>query len=376
MADRRRYGVKERKGRWQARPYIPGVGHVWAGTHDTEDEALRAAIEKFDELERLPASKETIQAFADRWMDDYPRSKMSTRKHNKAQAQVLAKEHGKKLLRDFQSDTLTARRWAIKHRGAANTVRAMFNDAKREGLVTKNPFAELGLPASRGRKDIEILSAAEVDHLLELAEASHPKYRFRPFVAFAAYTGMRPSEIYGLEWPDIDFKAQEITVRRQLYRRECSTPKNGKTRKIILPPPADEALRALDKHSLVRLTDETGKERPMDIIFRNKSGAPMSQTTLHFYWVPVRATFGRPKMDFYELRHFCATFLLEMFRAAGEDGASDVATQLGHSDDGKLVRELYGHPDDDLARERLKRLFKTNVKPLRPVEDDEEAANG
>ena len=37
-------------------------------------------------------------------------------------------------------------------------------------------------------------------------------------------------------------------------------------------------------------------------------------------------------------------------------GASewDVAIQLGHRDGGKLVRELYGHPDEDLVRERLR----------------------
>ena len=78
-----------------------------------------------------------------------------------------------------------------------------------------------------------------------------------------------------------------------------------------------------------------------------------------------------------DLRHFCATFLLEKFRAAGEDGSYDVATQLGHTDEGELVRELYGHPDDDLALGRLKRLFKEpDVRPLRRVEDQGEEATG
>jgi integrase len=245
----------------------------------------------------------------------------------------------------------------------------MFTDALDEGLIISNPFADLRLPVSRGRKDIEVLSVDELDRLIELADSSHPDFSdFSRLVAFSAYTGMRPSEVYGLEWPDINFENQEIEVRRQLYRHECSLPKNGKPRKIILPPRAAKALKALDKYPKVWLLDETGKERELDLIFRNKSGDPMSQTTLHFYWTPVRAAFGRPKLDYYELRHFCATFLLEMFRAAGEDGASDVATQLGHTDDGKLVRTLYGHPSDDLARERLKRLFKTNVKPLWSVE--------
>jgi integrase len=61
-------------------------------------------------------------------------------------------------------------------------------------------------------------------------------------------------------------------------------------------------------------------------------------------------------MDFYELRHFCATHLLEL----GVSHA-DVAVQLGHTDGGARVMSTYGHPSEDLARERLKRAYTTNV---------------
>jgi integrase len=37
-----------------------------------------------------------------------------------------------------------------------------------------------------------------------------------------------------------------------------------------------------------------------------------SKSSLYYYWNPVRAAFGRPGMDYYELRHFCATHLLEL----------------------------------------------------------------
>lgn len=370
----RQYGVRQRGDKWIARPYIPGVGHIWAGTFGSEDEALRGAMAAFDEHERLPANKETCEAFAARWIRDYPRPKASTNKHNAQVARAFGKHFGSKLLRDVQR--IDARRWARDHLSYASTVRAMFTDAMDEGLVASNPFSNLRLPKSRGRKDIEVLSASELARLLEVAAECHPKYHFREFVCFAAYTGMRPSEINGLEWADIDFNRSEIHVRRQFRHGECSTPKNGRDRVIILPPPAAEALGALNRYKPVLATDERGVERKIDFVFRGKNGAPCTATTLNYYWSPVRAAFGQPDMDFYCLRHFCATYLLEKFRAAGEDGASDVAIQLGHTDDGSLVRDLYGHPDDDLARERLKRLFKENVEPLRPVEDDDAEATG
>jgi integrase len=94
-----------------------------------------------------------------------------------------------------------------------------------------------------------------------------------------------------------------------------------------------------------------------------KRGRRFSKSSLHYYWNPVRAAFGRPGMDFYELRHFCATHLLEL----GVSHA-DVAIQLGHTDGGALVMSTYGHPSEDLARERLKRAYMQTVTPLRAAE--------
>jgi len=68
-------------------------------------------------------------------------------------------------------------------------------------------------------------------------------------------------------------------------------------------------------------------------------------------------------MHFYELRHFCATHLLELGVLH-----ADVAVQLGHTDGGALVMSTYGHPSEVAARERLKRAFGGNVRPLVPVE--------
>jgi integrase len=69
-------------------------------------------------------------------------------------------------------------------------------------------------------------------------------------------------------------------------------------------------------------------------------------------------------MDYYELRHFCATHLLELGVAH-----ADVAIQLGHTDGGALVMSTYGHPSEDGARERLKRAYERTVTPLRVAED-------
>lgn len=65
-------------------------------------------------------------------------------------------------------------------------------------------------------------------------------------------------------------------------------------------------------------------------------------------------------MDFYELRHFCATHLLGL----GVSHA-DVAVQLGHTDGGALVMSTYGHPSEAAALDRLKRAYSGSVVPLK-----------
>ncbi len=46
-----------------------------------------------------------------------------------------------------------------------------------------------------------------------------------------------------------------------------------------------------------------------------------------------------------------------------------IALHLGHEDGGRLVRELYGHPDAAMPRERTRHEYRSvaPVEPLRPA---------
>jgi integrase len=229
-------------------------------------------------------------------------------------------------------------------------VRAMFGDAVRDGLAPSNPFSNLRLGQSRGRRDLVALTEAELHELAQCALQVHGAYgpTFQAMILFAAYAGIRPGELFALEHDDIDLESLEVFVRKNVDATgQVKLPKNDRQRKVILPPPARDALL-----SMPRRVDTP-------YIFTTTRGRRFSKPALNLYWNPVRAAFGRPKMHFYELRHFCATHLL----ALGVSHA-DVAVQLGHTDGGKLVMSTYGHPSDVAARERLKRAFTPSVTPL------------
>jgi integrase len=147
-----------------------------------------------------------------------------------------------------------------------------------------------------------------------------------------------------------DVQADEVVIRQSLDGTgQIKRPKNGKERVVILPPPARSALADVPAW--------------VDVpwLFATPRGRRFSKGTHLHYWRPVRAAFGRPTMDFYELRHFCATHLLHL----GVSHA-DVAVQLGHTDGGALVMSTYGHPTEAGARERLKRAYGGNVSPMAP----------
>jgi integrase len=71
-------------------------------------------------------------------------------------------------------------------------------------------------------------------------------------------------------------------------------------------------------------------------------------------------------MDFYELRHFGASYMLNDL----EIEPWIIAEQLRHKDGGKLVLKLYGHPDRRKAIDRMRRAFGGNVRQLRADSGD------
>ena len=338
--------IYKRGDKWCATVYDRALGRKrWVGTFDTRGEARDAEREAG---RRRSGGRLTCGEFSKLWLTDYPRAAGATRRTYRYGLAAFSEEFERVRLVDF--DRLTARAWALRApQSNVRVVRAMFNDAINDGLHPgPNPFSNLRLEQSRGRKDLIALTEVELSELGSKALDVHGEFgpTFRAMVVFAAYVGLRPGELFALERSDIG--RDEVAIRQNLDGTgTIKAPKNGRERIVVLPPPAREALADVP----VRLD--------LAWQFVIPRGRRFSKSSLYYYWNPVRAAFGRPGMDFYELRHFCATHLLEL----GVSHA-DVAIQLGHTDGGALVMSTYGHPSEDGARERVKRAYDANVTRL------------
>lgn len=341
---------KDGKGqtRWMARVFDQNEGRKRSiGTFATQREAQQA-INEFYARPR-PGRQETCDSFARRWLRDYPRPKTSTNKLYAGRIQGFADD-----FRGVKMNAMTrpmARAWALEHpKGVVDVVAAMFSDARRDDIVLRNPFADLRLPQSKGRKDITALTEAEVMRLAECAVSVFPNEdgeTLRAAIIFSAYTGVRQGEMIALKFTDLGH--DELTVSRSYssLSGETTTPKNGQTRTIAFPEQARAAVQGMPR----RLGQE--------FVFVKHDGGPFSKGSLSYYWRQVRAAFGRPTLHWHELRHACATMLIER-------GVPPhiVAHQLGHTDGGILIQKLYGHPDQDRMRGILKAAFASNVKPI------------
>jgi integrase len=343
--------ITERNGRFGVRVYDPGIGHKrWVGTYATRREAKRA--ERDAGYRRGSAERVTCSEFADRWLVDHARRAAATRRTYGYAVKGFKEYFGKTRLAEL--DRVSARSWALTEpQSNVRAARAMLGDAINDGLHPgPNPFANLRLEQPRGRKDLDALTAAELDELADCALDVLGEFgpTFRAMIVFAGYVGLRPGELFALRRADI--RGDEVTIAQNLDGTgQLKAPKNGRGRVVILPPPAKAAL------------GDVPARIDVPWLFTTPRGRRFNKSSHLYYWNQVRAAFRRPGMDFYELRHFCATHLLEL----GVSHA-DVAVQLGHTDGGALVMSTYGHPSEDAARERLKRAYAANVTPLRSAE--------
>ena len=326
---------KRANGTYGVSVYDPGLGRKrWAGTARTVREAKRleaAALAAGQDRGRVP----TLKEWCGRWVDECPRPKASSDATNRERARHIARQPFARLPLDRIRPSDVAG-WAQANVSAHSAARAMFNDAIRLGLTTaRNPFAELRVQRGTGRKHVTPPDEGKVAELACLA----PYPGLRALILAGAWTGLRPGELFALRPGDVDLAAREVRVERQYVTKTASETavKNGRPRTAVILEPAVQAL--------ADVLAEDGR-----LVFSTPRGARFTQGNLHYWWSPVRAGAGLPGLDFYMLRHFHGSYLLNALRLP----AQDVAAQLGHTDGGRLVMELYGHPSELLARDRIR----------------------
>jgi integrase len=196
--------------------------------------------------------------------------------------------------------------------------------AVRWGLVPRNVSEDVDRPRLRP-EEIRPLNRHQARHLLNTAGESGD--RFEALYVLALHTGMRPGELLGLKWEDVNFDEGGLQLNRALAGKNLTAPKTKRSRRRIdLSTASIAALKAHRKRQLEERMQKAGLWRDHGLVFPSTVGTPLFHRNVVRAFKDLLKRAGLPQSTrLYDLRHTCATLL------------------LGSNVHPKYVQELLGH---------------------------------
>lgn len=277
----------------------------------------------------------TCDEYVDRYLADYARrnkpSSLHTQTNRLQRFREELKGHSLDLSRAELKEWIHGEGpWSMQDRIPPSYLPAiisLYNHAIDESdlPLMRSPARKL-TPRSRGRADEPPPSHGEFQSLLDACSV-HGSYgkTMRALLLFAAYTLMRPSELYALEWTDIDFDAMRIRKMRRVYRGRLDVPKTG-VRLIALTPPARDAIRSQSRRS--------------ELVFTSKKGGRLSAPIFSRYWAKVLDAAGL-RFDFYHAtKHYGVHYMWTKLRLSPQAIASQAGWKVGNAN---RMLAIYGH---------------------------------
>ncbi len=214
------------------------------------------------------------------------------------------------------------------------TLRSFYKFCVKRGYRDANPVAPIRTPKQEKRLP-KFLEADQVKLLLEAPNgATLLGSRDRAMLETLYSTGIRVSELVGLNIEDVDFLGEAVIVR-------------GKGRKERVTPIGGTALSAIRRYLELRQRDSRSGDFDQQALFVNKHGQRLSTRSvrrkLDKYLIQVGLD---PNISPHTLRHTFATHMLN----AGADLRS-VQELLGHQS--ISTTQIYTH----LTTNRLKEVY-------------------
>jgi integrase len=226
--------------------------------------------------------------------------------------------------------------------------------AVRWGLIHRNVCQAVD-PPRISKMEMVTWNRSEVMQVLAVAADDDLEALWR----LALTTGMRRGELLGLRWIDVDLQRGVLAVRHTIVqgdhgRMVSSTPKSASGQRSI-------AIGAGDVDALIRHRDRQRIERtpnPLGLVFITQTGRSINPKTLAARFDDLTARAGVRRIRFHDMRHTCATLLLE-----ADVHPKVVQERLGHSSI-SMTLDRYSHVSESVqqaAAERLNELLKVGA---------------
>lgn len=231
-----------------------------------------------------------------------------------------------------------------------NILYQTLNEAVKDGLLPANPCQFVILPRVE-RYQSHYYTAQQLQTLFD-AIRDNPLY---PLIKITALYGLRRSELLGLQWDSIDFDGGRLTIRHTVSKvtKPVAKDKTKNASSFRSFPLTEEACRIFKEAKAKeaenrRLFGRTYQKN--NYVFKWDDGRPYSPDYISQRFSDLLANHNLPHIRFHELRHSCASLLLN----AGFT-LKDVQEWMGHADI-KMTANIYGHLDVARKQDMAERL--------------------
>ena len=319
----------------------------------------------------------TVSQWLEVWLNEYARHNIKT--HTRATYELLIEKHvipriGSCLLSKLTVDKIQSfynekhKSGRLDGRGGLDpkTIRnihsmlhSALDQAVKNDLIPKNPTEFVTLPKLE-KKGIRYLTPEEQQELIKACRDERLGFS----IILTLYTGLRLGELLGLQWRDIDFENNLLSVNRTFNRVKNFDPnKDSKTELVLGTPKSKNSIRTIPLNKLImgefhaykshqdkEKSDAGEAYQDLDFVFANPIGAPIEPRTYQDFFKRMIKKAQIKDTNFHALRHTFATRALELNLPI-----KVVSQIMGHANI-QITLDTYTHVSTDYMREAMNEM--------------------
>lgn len=223
--------------------------------------------------------------------------------------------------------------------------------AMKRGYLNHNVADAVEMPKIK-QKEMQVWNEGEINKFLESAKNS-PYYEL---FNLALFTGMRRSELLGLQWKDIDLVYGQISVNKGLHHLKDGTfvftqPKSEKSRRTIaLAPSTSLMLKSLWESRVIEGMMVKLAINEDSLVFCMPDGRPLRPNTITRAWETQALKAEVKVIRLHDARHTHASIMLKQ-----GIHPKIVQERLGHSSI-EMTLDIYSHVAPGMQEAAAKRF--------------------
>lgn len=349
-------------------------GNVVTATAKTAQESKRLAKERVSQVPAyglqkvLPKQRRRTNEFILEWLESEHQHQIAHSTYlryrgllihhiNPLLGEYLVKELTPKIITWFLVQMKESGQSPRSQQQARTLLSVALRAAEDQGLILDNPVRKVRNPQNRP-KHIEPLTVHQVKKMLSTYEGTPLAARLH----IALLCGLRQGEALGLEWGDIDFANQSLTVTKQFQKinnNYIQIPlKTFRSHRTVIF--SVNTSLALQKHKEIIEQWKVSNPNwvPNNLVFPNRNGLPLGQRADYSDWQKCLINCNIPLKRLHDARHTAATLMYSQ-----GVGIETISRALGHSSS-SITSKLYVHNAEAPLRsaaEKLSELLYVNT---------------